>query len=75
MKRLPKRPRTFGRTKYKVHKKKQKRQSRFSNAKISKIFDEMINIPAYWYYIKYDEHGQYSSVGVDFDGTRKEQLT
>jgi hypothetical protein len=72
MRKLPKRPRTFGRTKYKSRKKKQRR---FSSARFSKMIDKMINSPVYRYYIKYDEHGQYSGVGVDFDGPKKEQRT
>jgi hypothetical protein len=72
MRKLPKRPRTFGRTKCKAHKNKQKQQRRFSNARISKIIDDMINSPAYRYYIKYDEHGQYAGVGIDF-GIYKEE--
>lgn len=67
MKKLPKRPRTFGRTKHKSHKKK---RTRLTSEEIMKIFDEMINSPAYWYYIKYDEYGQYA--GIDFGTPIKE---
>lgn len=73
MRRLPKRPRTFGRTKSKPRKKKQKRQSQFLN--FAKIFDRMIDSPIQNWYIKYDEHGQYKSMGIDFDGPRKERET
>lgn len=65
MKKLPKRPRIFGRTKYKAHKNKQKQQRRFSNARISKIFDDMINSPIRMWHINYDEYGKYVSVALD----------
>ena len=70
MRKLPKRPRTFGRTKAKPYKKKQKPQMFLDFAK---IFDELIDSPMRNWYINYDEHGQYKSMGIDFAGPRKEK--
>jgi hypothetical protein len=57
--------------KAKPYKKKQKPQM-FLNERFFQALEKMCNNQGWWY-IKYDEHGQYAGMAIDFGGPRKEQ--
>jgi hypothetical protein len=60
MKKLPKRPRTFGRTKAKPYpQKKQEPDSKGWSAEAIAFFDELSPGFAEWYRCNYDEHGSF----------------
>jgi hypothetical protein len=41
------------------------------NERFFQALEKMCNGQGWWY-INYDEHVQYKSVGIDFDGTRND---
>ena len=58
MRKLPKRPRTFGRTKAKPYPQKRKKQQVFLNEQYIQAFDELLGGLVSWL-IDQDEHGVY----------------
>jgi hypothetical protein len=63
VRKLPKRPRTFGRTKAKPYPQKRKKQQVFLNEQYIQVFDELLDGLVSWL-IEHNEHGMYARVRI-----------